>query len=223
MSSVEPCLTPPREVSNVAGSVSPWCLAVGKRLFDLCCSSLVLIVFLPVLLILGLLVKLTSSGPVLFRQARVGKDGKEFNLLKFRTMIHNRGQAGPSITRKGDGRVTALGRVLRKGKLDELPQFINVVLGEMSLVGPRPDLADFWAALSTEQRRVLCLLPGITGQASLQFRDEETMLCRVPTEQLTTYYVTSVLPEKVRLDWEYAQRATFSSDFKILLDTLRVI
>ena len=188
--------------------MSPWCLAAGKRLFDLCCSSLVLIVFLPVLLIVGFLVKLTSSGPVLFRQARVGKDGNEFNLLKFRTMTHNRSQPGPGITRKGDGRVTALGRVLRKWKLDELPQFINVARGEMSLVGPRPDLADFWTALSMEQRRVLCLLPGITGQATLRFRDEETMLCRVPAEQLATYYVTSVLPEKVRLDWEYAQRAT---------------
>lgn len=223
MSSVEPSLSPSREISSVSGSVSPWCLAAGKRVFDLCCSSLVLILLLPVLLVVGLAVKLTSSGPVFFRQARVGKDGKEFMLLKFRTMTHNRSQAGPGITQKGDARVTALGQVLRRWKLDELPQFINVVLGEMSLIGPRPDLADFWAALNTDERRVLCLLPGITGQATLQFRNEETMLCKVPAEQLTTYYVTSLLPEKVRLDWEYAQQATFSSDLKILLHTLRLI
>lgn len=217
------CCNAPQAFSEARESVSPWCLSTSKRLFDLSCAAWVLIVLSPALLLIGLLVRLTSSGPGLFRQTRVGKNGREFTLLKFRTMTHKRSQAGPGITRQDDARVTPLGRVLRKWKLDEWPQFINVAMGDMSLVGPRPDLAEFWSALTAEQQRVLCLRPGITGRATLQFRNEEAVLGKVPPEQLTSYYLTSLLPEKARLDWEYARQATFRSDFKLLLDTVRAI
>jgi len=213
----------PADTSETAASLSPWCLSRTKRLFDLASAALVLIVLWPVLLLLGLLVKTTSSGPALFRQNRVGKDGREFTLLKFRTMTYNRSDAGPGVTTQGDSRITAIGRALRKWKLDELPQFINVLAGNMSLVGPRPDLAEFWAMLSPDQRPTLCLRPGITGRATLEFRDEEAILCKVPQEQLTEYYLRSVLPEKIRLDWEYAKQANFMTDCKILVTTLRRI
>ena len=167
----------------------------GKRLLDFLCAALVLIVLSPLLLLIALLVKLTSSGPALFRQVRVGRNGREFTLLKFRTMTHNRTQAGPGITRRGDARITPVGRVLRKWKLDEWPQFINVAAGDMSLVGPRPDLAQYWSALPADPRRVLCLRPGITGRATLQFRNEEEILGQVPAEQITSYYLNTLLPE----------------------------
>ncbi len=218
-----PPFSVPQGLSQARASLSPWCLSTAKRLLDLVCAIVLLAVSSPLLLLVAILVRITSPGPALFRQTRVGKDGREFTLLKFRTMTHGRSQAGPGLTSTGDARVTALGKILRKWKLDEFPQLINVARGEMSLVGPRPDLAEFWTALSAEQLRVLCLRPGITGQATLQFRDEEAILAKVPREQLTNYYLTSLLPEKVRLDWQYARRATVFSDLRILVDTLRVI
>ena len=206
------CFSPP-DLSEARTRVSPWCHSIGKRLFDFLCAVLVLTLLSPFLLLMGILIRLTSPGPALFRQARVGKDGRQFTLFKFRTMAHKPGQAGPGITRQGDVRITRVGRVMRKWKLDEWPQFINVALGDMTLVGPRPDLAEYWAALSAEQRRVLCLRPGITGCATLKFRNEEELLGKVPREQLTSYYLSSCLPKKIHLDWEYAREATFRSDF----------
>jgi len=223
MQTVDPYSSAPPTYLAAHGSASPWCFSTTKRWFDFCFATVVLVISSPILLLLGLLVRLTSSGPALFRQTRVGKDGREFTLLKFRTMVHKRDHAGPGLTRRGDLRVTSIGRILRQWKLDELPQFINVVQGDMSLVGPRPDLAAFWAALNTEQKPVLCLRPGITGRATLTFRNEEAILDKVPREQLTAFYLTTLLPEKVRLDWEYAQQATFLTDFKVLLDTIRAI
>jgi lipopolysaccharide/colanic/teichoic acid biosynthesis glycosyltransferase len=159
----------------------------------------------------------------LFRQRRVGKDGREFTLLKFRTMTYGQADAGPGLTCQDDQRITPIGRVLRKWKLDELPQLINVLVGDMSLVGPRPDLAKFWSRLSPDQRSTLCLRPGITGRATLEFRNEEALLCKVPKGQLNEYYLSSVLPEKVRLDWEYAKQAKFLTDCKMIVATLRRI
>jgi lipopolysaccharide/colanic/teichoic acid biosynthesis glycosyltransferase len=127
---------------------------------------------------------------------------------------------GPGLTRDGDARITRIGRWLRKWKLDELPQLFNVLKGEMSLVGPRPDLEEFWSRASLEDRRILELTPGVTGAASLAFSDEERLLAQVPAEQLTSYYLQDLLPRKARLDREYAARATFRSDCGILLRTV---
>ena len=128
-------------------SFSSWNFSPIKRGFDLLCALFLLLLASPLLLLLALLVKLTSPGPAWFRQIRVGKDGREFKLLKFRSMRHSRQQSGPGITAAGDTRVTGVGRFLRKSKFDELPQLINVICGHMSLVGPRPDLPEFMAGL----------------------------------------------------------------------------
>ena len=140
-------------------------------------------------------------------------------MLKFRTMKITT-YSGPGLTRDGDSRVTGIGRWLRKRKLDELPQLINVLKGEMTLVGPRPDLEQFWSQARTEDRRVLELTPGLTGAASLAFSDEEQLLAQVPAECLASFYLQQVLPQKARLDSEYAARATFRSDCGILLQTV---
>jgi lipopolysaccharide/colanic/teichoic acid biosynthesis glycosyltransferase len=169
--------------------------------------------------LIALAIAISSGKPIFFVQRRLGYSGREFALLKFRTMKITR-QSGPGVTRGGDSRVTGIGRWLRKWKLDELPQLLNVLKGDMTLVGPRPDLEEFWSQARVEDRRVLELTPGVTGTASLAFCDEEKLLAQVPAERLTSFYIQQVLPQKVRLDSEYAARATFLSDCGILLQTL---
>ena len=185
---------------------------------DIMASALGLILLLPVICVIALAIVIHSGKPVFFRQKRLGRNGCEFHLLKFRTMVTAKN--GPGLTREGDARVTGIGRWLRKRKLDELPQLFNVLKGEMSLVGPRPDLEEFWSQASMEDRRILELTPGVTGAASLAFCDEERLLAQVPAEQLDSFYLQEILPQKARLDSEYAARATFRSDCGILLQTV---
>lgn len=185
---------------------------------DLVIAALGLILLLPVICVIALAIAFHSGKPVFFRQKRLGRNGREFNLLKFRTMVTAKN--GPGLTRDGDARVTRIGRRLRKWKLDELPQLFNVLKGEMSLVGPRPDLEEFWSQADLEDQRVLELKPGVTGAASLVFCDEERLLAQVPTERLASFYLQEVLPQKARLDSEYAARATFRSDCGIILQTV---
>jgi lipopolysaccharide/colanic/teichoic acid biosynthesis glycosyltransferase len=199
--------------------ISPWCCSALKRTFDVICAAIALVPALPLMLVIALLVKLTSPGPVLFRQMRVGKGGREFALLKFRTMMHGRRVSGPGLTAAGDARVTRLGCVLRRCKLDELPQLINLLRGDMTLIGPRPDLAEFFAELTPSQRQILLLRPGITGWATLHYRHEEDLLAKVPSEQLKPFYMREVLPEKIRLDLVYANHASFWSDLSVILRT----
>jgi len=199
--------------------ISRWCLSNSKRIFDLICASLILILALPVMGIVALLIKISSSGPVLFRQVRTGKDGILFELFKFRTMTA-RSTPGAAITRGGDSRVSSAGKILRKLKLDELPQLFNVLRGEMSLVGPRPDLPQFCVMLPGQYCTILHLRPGITGWASIHFRNEEGLLAAVPEDQLIDHYVNTLLEEKARLDLEYARRATCLSDTQLLLQTI---
>ena len=172
------------------------------------------------MVMLALVVKASSRGPFLFRQNRIGKDGEEFVLLKFRTMYsHSGNSSGPHVTRSGDSRVTPVGRWLRKWKLDELPQFVNVLKGEMSLVGHRPDMLEYMQTLTGQDRNIQYFRPGITSPASLKFRNEEQELGKVPVEEMEQFYVSNLLPQKVRMDLEYAERATFLSDCGILLQT----
>jgi lipopolysaccharide/colanic/teichoic acid biosynthesis glycosyltransferase len=185
---------------------------------DLVTSVLGLLLLLPLICVIALAIAIHSGKPVFFRQKRLGRNGREFDLLKFRTMVT--ATNGPGLTRDGDARVTRIGRRLRKWKLDELPQLFNVLKGEMSLVGPRPDLEEFWSQASLEDQRVLELKPGVTGAASLVFCDEERLLAQVPTERLASFYLQEVLPQKARLDSEYAARATFRSDCGIILQTV---
>ena len=206
--------------SSESSSLSAWNFSPGKRFFDAGAAAAGLVLVLPLMAMIAIAVRLTSPGPVLFRQRRVGKDGKLFEILKFRTMVHCPPVAGPGVTRKGDSRVTAMGRVLRRVKLDELPQLFNVLRGDMSLVGPRPDLPEFYQAVRLELQRVFTLRPGLTGWSTLHFRDEEKLLAKVPEEQTTSYYVDHILSQKAQLDLDYASGASLVCDLKIIMRTL---
>jgi lipopolysaccharide/colanic/teichoic acid biosynthesis glycosyltransferase len=206
-----------------AGGFTTWNNSYRKRLFDLALAGVLLLLLSPLFVIIAIAVALDSSGPVLFRQKRMGKDGRLFWVFKFRTMTHDSTGNGLKITRAGDLRITRLGRVLRKTKLDELPQLFNVLRGDMSFIGPRPDLPEFLESLTPPQGDILCLRPGITGMASIQYRNEEQLLANVQPEALPRYYSEHVLPIKIRIDLEYAQRAGFFSDIGVLFGTVRAM
>jgi lipopolysaccharide/colanic/teichoic acid biosynthesis glycosyltransferase len=187
---------------------------------DVLASTAGLVLVLPLMAAIAILLLCSSDGPIFFRQWRLGRDGQQFQLLKFRTMTVTTAANGLGVTRSGDIRITPIGRWLRKWKLDELPQLLNVIRGEMTLVGPRPDLAEFWALASVKDQAVLALTPGITGAASLAFCEEENLLAALPPERLINFYVEELLPQKAHLDLEYARHATFRSDCDVLLQTL---
>jgi lipopolysaccharide/colanic/teichoic acid biosynthesis glycosyltransferase len=207
-------------LASALPKAAPWSLSVSKRLFDICCALVLCAAAAPLMVILALVAKASSRGPFLFRQNRIGKNGEEFPLLKFRTMYPFTGSnPGAFLTRSGDSRVTPVGRRLRQWKLDELPQFFNVLMGDMSLVGHRPDMSKYIQTLTGQDRNILNFRPGITGPASLRFRNEEQELAKVPPEEMEQFYISNLLPQKIRIDLEYAERATFLSDCGILLRT----
>lgn len=206
-------------------SVSPWCNSLWKQGLDFAWAGLLLIALSPLILAVAVAVKVTSAGPVFFRQRRPGKNGKEFLVLKFRTMFDSRPEAGPVLTRSADPRVTPLGRYMRKWKLDELPQLINVLCGQMSFVGPRPQPTKLWnqPTLQKEASCVLSVRPGITGQATINFRNEEEILAPLSAEEVEEVYMKAIMPLKLKIDVEYLQNATFGSDLAIIARTaLRV-
>jgi lipopolysaccharide/colanic/teichoic acid biosynthesis glycosyltransferase len=186
-----------------------------KRLLDLVSSAAGLLVVSPLFAILAIAVKLSSPGPVFHRGERIGRGGKPFKLYKFRSMRVS--ESGPAITRAGDPRVTAVGRVLRRTKLDELPQLINVIAGDMSLVGPRPEAPRYVDMYTDEQRRILAARPGITSPASLLYRSEEEQLAGPEWERV---YIETIMPAKLRIDLEYLDRRTLSSDLRVIARTI---
>jgi len=186
-----------------------------KRALDLAVAVPLLVILSPVLVALAAAVRLTSRGPAFHRATRVGRDGRPFTMLKLRTM---RAGPGAAITTRDDPRMTALGRALRRARLDELPQLMNVVRGEMSLVGPRPEDPRFVALYSEEQRAVLALRPGITGAAQLVFRDEAALLDPADPDGS---YIRAVLPRKLAIDLEYARGRSLAGDLRIMGMTLR--
>lgn len=192
---------------------SKWSLSWAKRAFDVLCVLLTLPVLVPVLIALAVAVRLTSSGPAFFRQQRIGRKGRPFTILKFRTMEHARHGTHQSVTTAGNQQFTPIGPWLRRWKLDELPQLLNVLKGDMSLVGPRPKLPEHQVAN-------LHWRPGITGAATFAFAREEEFLASVPAHQLDGYYQRIILPAKHKLDVDYMRRASFRSDLKLLVDTL---
>lgn len=187
-----------------------------KRAFDVVCSALGLLVLSPVLLVCALLVGLTSPGGVLFRQERIGRDGVPFTIYKFRSMRQD--NAGLKITTSGDSRITPVGKVLRKTKLDELPQLWNVLKGDMSFVGPRPEVREYTDLYDGEQRQVLLVRPGITGLASIRFRNENELLDASDDPNRT--YMEEVMPQKIALDLEYIPHASVIYDIRLILETL---
>ena len=189
-----------------------------KRTFDFLASSLGLCLLSPLFLLVAIAIRLESPGPVFFRQDRVGKDGKNFLICKFRSMVANASGIGPLITTAGDARITRVGRFLRRTKLDELPQLLNVWRGEMSLVGPRPEVPTYVALYNERQREVLSVRPGITDPASIAYADEEEILGEASDP--ARVYVEEILPRKLELNLQYIERMSLPYDVWVIWKTI---
>lgn len=193
---------------------------MSKRLFDIAVSAALVVFLAPLLAIIAVAIRLTSAGPVLHKARRVGLNQRPFILFKFRSMVVGADKIGPGITAHNDTRITPVGRVLRRFKLDEFPQLFNVLRGDMSLVGPRPEDPRYVALYTPEQLRVLSVRPGITSPASIRFRNEQVMLSGPDWEQT---YVQEIMPSKLQTDLQYVDSVNIFRDFRILMETLQVL
>jgi lipopolysaccharide/colanic/teichoic acid biosynthesis glycosyltransferase len=191
-----------------------------KRLFDIAVACAGLAILGPLFILIAILIKLSSPGPIFYRGARVGKNGQVFHIFKFRSMVTNAPATGPAITARDDPRVTRIGRFLRKTKLDEIPQLVNVLRGEMSIVGPRPEDPRYVALYTPRQKHVLSVRPGITSPASIQYRNEEAILSRGSLDEM---YINTVMPEKLELDLAYIENISLWADLKIILMTIKAV
>jgi lipopolysaccharide/colanic/teichoic acid biosynthesis glycosyltransferase len=191
-----------------------------KRAFDLIGSLGALIVFSPVFLVAAILIKLDSSGPIFYKAKRIGKDGKPFTIYKFRTMVANAAEIGPALTYNQDPRITRVGRFLRRTHIDEWPQFLNILKGEMSFVGPRPEAPIYVKHYTPQQREVLKVKPGMTGLAQVKYMmDEASML---DAANLDEVYLSEILPRKLELDLQYIQNRSLLLDLKLLIQTVLI-
>ncbi|ALF18698.1 sugar transferase [Fusobacterium animalis] len=191
-----------------------------KRIFDITLSLFGLIILLPFMLIIAILIKIDSKGPVFFKQIRVTKNGKEFKIFKYRTMKVGSDKYS-QITVGKDGRITKLGSFLRKYKLDEIPQLINVLIGDMSLVGPRPEVPKYVALYTDEQKEILKVRAGITDYASIEFSDENDLLAS--EEEPEKVYIEKIMPKKIELNKKYLSEISILTDIKIILLTIKKI
>lgn len=192
-----------------------------KRFFDLIFSITGLILTLPIFIITSIAIKLDSKGPVFFKQIRVGKYGKPFKIYKFRTMVQNAEAIGTQVTLHNDKRITRVGRLLRAGRLDEIPQLINIFLGEMSSVGPRPEVPKYVHHYDHHMLATLLIKPGLTGTASIEFRNENELLKESDNPDKT--YITEILPQKCKLNLEYIEKLSIFYDFIIIIKTISCI
>ncbi len=191
---------------------------VLKTIFDFVTAAIGTCLLSPLFVATAVAIKIGDGGPVYFRQERVGKGGRVFKIWKFRTMVVDAERRGAQITVGCDARITKVGHWLRKFKLDEMPQLFNVLCGEMSFVGPRPEVPRYVALYSDEQRDVLQLLPGITDPSSIKYRDESSLLAQ--HEDPERVYVETVMPDKIHLNLQYAQKATVFTDIGTIFNTL---
>jgi len=191
---------------------------VLKRAMDIVISGGALLVIWPVLLLIALAIRIDDPGPVFYRQVRVGKDGKEFRIFKFRTMIVDADKKGLAITVGRDNRITRVGRLLRKTKLDELAQLINVFTGEMSFVGPRPEVPKYVNMYTPYQRQVLLVRPGITDYASIAYRNENDLL--EGAEDPEKMYIDVIMPDKIELNMKYLREISPLADIRLILSTI---
>jgi lipopolysaccharide/colanic/teichoic acid biosynthesis glycosyltransferase len=199
---------------------SAWSRSRGKRCFDVAAATALLLPVAPLIPLIVLLIKLDSPGPAFYIHRRCGIGGADFHMFKFRTMRTEKNGFNVSLTRAGDARITRVGRLLRRWKLDEIPQLWNVVRGDMSIVGPRPHLRRLLGH-GSELREFLSIRPGVTGAATVSFRHEEDILPKkIQEEELEDYYIQTILPKKMQLDVDYAACATFRSDLALLFSTV---
>jgi len=192
-----------------------------KRFFDIIATVLGSILLLPIIIPIAIWIKLSSKDPLFYVQKRVGKNFKEFDLYKFRSMIVDADQVGPSVTSGDDPRITKIGKIIRRTKIDELPQLLNVLKGDMSLVGPRPEVMKFVKEKKEAYKKVLSVKPGITDNAAIELRDEETIMEQYENKEKA--YIDIVLPEKIKLYNDYIDNISFFNDIKLILKTLHVI
>ncbi len=192
-----------------------------KRFFDIIVSFFSLLFFAPILLVVSVIVKLTSAGPVFYRQIRVCKNNKDFKIFKFRTMRVDSDKLGLLTVSGSDERITKVGYYLRKYKLDELPQLINVFIGNMSLVGPRPEVRKYVDLYSPKQMKVFNVKPGITDLASIEFRNENEILSKV--DNPNQYYIDVILPKKIEINLKYIENRTIWKDISVIINTFKVI
>ena len=192
-----------------------------KRLFDIVAAAAGLIVLCPLFAIIAVLIKWDSDGPVFFRQSRIGRHFRPFFIYKFRTMLSDAPAIGPLLTVGDDPRITRVGRWLRRTKLDELPQLINILTGDMSFVGPRPEVERYVRLFRTEYAEILQVRPGITDLASLKYRAESTLLARSPRPE--EEYVTRILPDKLRLGQQYVRELSLGRDVMLIARTLAAV
>ncbi|MCC3356913.1 sugar transferase [Bacillus sp. REN16] len=188
-----------------------------KRFFDIVVSLIGLIILSPLLLIIAILIKVDSKGPVFFKQVRVGQYEKEFKILKFRTMVVDAEKLGKQITVGMDRRITKVGYFLRKYKLDEFPQLINVLIGDMSLVGPRPEVPRYTKYYNTEQKAIFNIRPGITDYASIKYSDESELLGKAENPEKT--YIEEIMVDKLRYNLEYLRNRSVIEDISIIYKT----
>jgi lipopolysaccharide/colanic/teichoic acid biosynthesis glycosyltransferase len=214
VTALKPAVEKEQQVPFLVRPVSPWTRSIGKRLLDVACVLCGLPVVLPAFVIIGIAVRLTSRGPVLFLQQRMGRNGRAFFIVKFRTMpVCQDAVNRPAVTSSGNQIFTPVGPFLRRWKLDELPQLFNVLRGDMSLVGPRPKIPE-------HQTSLLHCRPGITGAATIAFAHEEAAFASIPHTELDTYYHAVILPFKQQLDEDYMSSATFVSDLDLVVRTV---
>jgi len=188
-----------------------------KRLFDIILSVFGLVIISPIFIVISFLIVLTSKGPVFYIQERIGRNSKPFKLFKFRSMRVGSDKKGLLTLGDNDSRVTKVGYFIRKSKIDELPQLINVLLGDMSFVGPRPEVEKYGSLYDDNQKQILKVRPGITDLASIKYRDEAEMLNK--QEDPESYYIKVIMPDKVNINLDYIKKANFFSDIKVIFLT----
>lgn len=193
-----------------------------KRVFDILMSLILLIILSPVFLVLGIWIKLDSKGPVFYRQERVTKYGKKFRIFKFRTMVQDADKKGSLITLGEDPRITKIGSKIRKCRLDEIPQLINILKGEMSFVGTRPEVEKFVEKYTDKMKATLLMPAGVTSRASIEYKDEDEIINKFLSkgEKVDDIYIKRVLPEKMKWNLEYIEKFNIWEDIKIMLNTV---
>ena len=193
----------------------------AKRVFDVVTAGILVVILSPVLLVLSILIKVDSKGPVMFRQVRITTYGKRFRIFKFRTMVNNADKIGTQVTTKGDARITRMGKILRGCRLDELPQLFNILIGDMTFVGTRPEVEKYVEHYTNEMKATLLLPAGVTSRASIEYKDEDRLL--ESAENADEVYIEQVLPEKMKYNLDALRRFSFFREVKTMFGTLAAV